>query len=155
MSITYPVTYDGTDLDTDVTGQPRLRIRLVSGYFETWAVRGEDTIIPGAAGRVARNRVRDTLPIELFGYVMGTGASEAAQRADLEDAMLELRTLFDPTRSPATLTIALPDGGTSSIEARPTPNALLPGDDRIPSFRQVSIALEAVGDDWVDMPGGS
>lgn len=144
--IAFPATFDGTSLDTDVSGVPRFRIRLVSGYFEAWTVRGADTVIPGAEGRTARDRVRDTLPIELFGYVMGTGSTEAAQRADLEDAMLTLRSLFDPASAPATLTIGLPSG-TASITARPL--GIMVGNDRIPSFREVSITLEAVDADWV------
>ena len=146
--IALPVTYDGTSLDTDVSNVPRFRIRLVSGYFENWAVRGTDTVIPSAGGRVARDRVRDVLPIELFGYVMGTGATETAQRADLEDAMATLRSLFDPEREPATLTITLASGS-ASITARPL--SIMVGPDRIPSFREVSITLEAVGDDWADV----
>lgn len=153
MIATLGATYAGTSLVTSVSSQPRLTIRCVRGLDDSFEVRGTDTIIPTAAGRVARNRVRDRRVIELAGHVMGTGDTEDAQRLDVRAALEELRALFDPTSTPGSLVVALEDGGTATITARPL--NMIAGDDPIPTWRQVSIELEAVGADWVIEPSGS
>lgn len=43
------------------------------GYNESARVRGEDVVIPGLAGRVVMNRVKDIYRFNLEGYVQGTG----------------------------------------------------------------------------------
>jgi hypothetical protein len=150
--VLYAATYDGVDLVTVVGGMPRMLIGLVRGLDDAPEVRGTDTIIPGAAGRVPRTRVRDRRVIELAGPVGGVGATHAAQAADMRAALEELRTLFDPTRDPATLVVALEDGGTASINARPV-NLLL-DEPVVPTMRRVSVELEAVEGAWVITPGG-
>ena len=151
--VTLAATYNGTDLCTDVSGEPRFIIRLIRGLDESPEVRGKDTVIPGTAGRTARNRVWDRRVIELSGWVMGTGATEEAELADTREALETLRALFDPTNAPASLVIELEDGGSATITARPINMAV--GDDDVPMRRQVSIELEAVGADWVIVEGGS
>jgi hypothetical protein len=143
--ITNGATYDGTPLVTTSGGQWRLLFRCVRGLYDSPEVRGADTVIPGLPGRVARDRVRDRRVIELDGHVLGVGASDADQRADVEAALETLRTLFDPTRDPATLSIATSTGATT-IAARPL--SLLVDDGHIPVYRRVSVELEAVGADW-------
>ena len=49
---------------------------LMSGLFEPAEVRGTDTVVPALAGRVARNRVKDTRKVVLTGYVTGTNAAD-------------------------------------------------------------------------------
>lgn len=152
-AVTMGATYDGTPLVTFVGGEARMLIRCIRGLDESPRVRGVDTVIPTAPGRVARNRVYDGRIIELQGPVMGTGATEAEQRADMRAALEELRDLFDPTSSPSVLIIALEDGGTATITARPV--NMVTGPDSIPTWREVSIELEAVGADWLIAPAVS
>lgn len=151
--IAFAATYDSVPLEVVESGQPRYLIGLVRGLDESPEVRGSDTIIPGTAGRIERNRVRDRRVIELRGWVMGTGVSESAQRADMRTAFEELRTLFDPTRSAATLSIELEDGGTATISARPI--NLVTDEPVVATRREVSIELEAVDADWVITPATS
>jgi hypothetical protein len=150
--VLYAATYDGVSLVTVVAGMPRMLIGLVRGLDDAPEVRGSDTIIPGAAGRVPRTRVRDRWVIELAGPVGGVGTTHAAQAADVRAALEELRTLFDPTRDPAALSVELEDGGTAVISARPV-NLLL-DEPVVPTMRRVSIELEAVEGPWVITPGG-
>lgn len=142
------VTYGGTSLVSFVGSQVRFAFRVVRGLDDTPEVRGTDTIIPSAAGRVARNRVRDRRVIELQGLVVGTGSTDAAQVDDFRDAMETLRDLFDPTDAAKTLIVSLEDATrTATISARPI--NMVVGSDAIPILREVSVELEAVGADWV------
>jgi hypothetical protein len=136
------LTYRGTSL---MRSNLTVLLRIVRGIGEVMEVRGQDTIVANATGRVPRDRKKDRLVIELKGYVMGTGADEAAQRASLVDLRAELRTLFDPTLAPGALVATLEDGTTQSIDARAI--NILYGDDDTPTLREVSVELEAV-EDW-------
>lgn len=142
-------TYRGTNLVQLSSGKPRMVIRCVSGLDNGPQVRGVDTVIPGLAGRVPRNRIRDVRKIELEGFIQGVGSDDAAQKADFRAAIEELRALFDPTLTPGTLVVALEDGGTATISARTMPEEPEWGPDNIPSYRTLSVELEAVGSDWV------
>lgn len=135
------VSANGTDLSTG-----HFYLRLVRGLIEVAEVRGEDTVIPSATGRVPRNRVADTLRIEAAGMVMGQGMDEATQQADLRAAMDALRALMDPTLAPYLITATLEDGSTRTIMARPL--NLVPGPDDIPSYRTVSLEWESVSPAW-------
>jgi hypothetical protein len=149
------VTYRGTSLVEFVSDVPRIVLRCVSGLDSGPQVRGVDTLIPSAAGMVPRNRVRHIRRIVLEGFVMGTGADHDAQRADFRDAIEEMRDLFDPTLSAGTLIVDLEDGGTATISARTMPEEPEWGEDSLPTYRALSVELEAVGDDWVITPAGS
>lgn len=142
------LTANSTDL-TSTDG--RLLFRLTRGLDEVPEVRGEDTIIPSLAGRVARNRVLDRLVLEAEGYVMGAGTTEAEQRADLRDLVDALRTLMDPTQAPYEIEATLEDGSTRTIQARPV--NIVWGDDDIPSLRTASLQWESVDPVWA--AGGS
>lgn len=151
--VLFPATYAGTNLVELSSGVPRKVIGLISGLDDTPEVRGSDTVIPGSTGQVPRNRIWDHRRIELAGFIAGVGASNAAQVADIRAILEEFRTLFDPTRSSATLSIGLEDGGTATIAARPV-NMLVPA--TIDTIRaQVSIVLEAVEGEWDVTVGGS
>jgi hypothetical protein len=139
------LTYDGTDVQQSGFG---IFLEIVRGLNETPEVRGTDTVVPGRAGRIARNRVADRLPIELRGIVMGNGANEAAQRADFRTNVLALRALFSSSRVPANLVATLEDGSTATISARPLPGMLW--DEQVASlFANVSVELESVDPEWV------
>lgn len=143
--VTNAATYDGTSLLTTSGGQYRLVFRCIRGLYDAPEVRGQDTVIPGTAGRTVRDRIRDRRRIELEGHVIGTGATDALQQADVESALETLRTLFAPTRSPASLVIAT-STGTKTITCRPLNMVVDSGE--VPVYRRVSVELEAVGSDW-------
>ncbi len=145
--VTRGATFGGTSLVTLVGTQPRIVLRCTRGLDDLPRVRGRDTIIPATAGRTARNRVRDIRIIELIGFVAGTGATDSAQMTDFRNAIETLRALLDPTAAAQSLVIALEDAGTATITARP--RNMLWGDDRLATFRALSVEFEAVGNDWV------
>lgn len=110
------------------------------------AVRGIDTVVPGLAGRIARNRIGDTWRIPLVGYVSGTGSGETALRSSFASLRATMAALFDPTDDPGALVATLEDGSTMTIQARTLPTALW--ENIVPSMARVSLELEAV-EDWV------
>jgi len=142
--VQHPVTFNGTSLNTDVGGDPRYTFWLERGFDEAPEVRGEDTIIPSAAGRTARDRKFDYRVIEIQGWVMGTGATEVLMRSDHRAAMNTLRTLFDPTQTPKTLAVTLDNSTTGSISARPLNMIVL--DKPSASSWLVSVEFIAVSD---------
>src|SRR5688500_9937519 len=79
---------------------------LVRGYTETPEVRGEDDVIPGAAGREPGARRADTRHILLEGHVRGTGFSPQARALSLRIASDALSVLLDRTLSPGSLIVA-------------------------------------------------
>lgn len=64
------LTFGGTDIQHNPIG---IFLEIVRGLNEGPSVRGSDTVVPGLAGRIARNRVADRWDIELRGLVAGTG----------------------------------------------------------------------------------
>lgn len=144
----YPVqSFDGTPLNTSSGGQVRIALWVQRGLWDLPNVRGRDTILPGSAGRVARNRVLDYRTIELGGFVMGIGATAAAQKADIQAAMQELAALFDPTLSPRVLKVGLEDGASfARINARGL--NLVTVEPFEPVYRPLSIELEAIDPVW-------
>lgn len=64
------LTFGGTDIQQNPIG---IFLEIVEGLNEGPSVRGSDTVVPGLAGRIARNRVADRWDIELRGLVAGTG----------------------------------------------------------------------------------
>jgi hypothetical protein len=117
------------------------------GPFDVWSTRGRDTIIPGAHGQVARNRKRDRLIIIAEGFIMGDGANEAAQRADIVATYASLHTLMEPTQAPYTLVYTDEAGGEWEIEARPV--NILYSPDNLPTYREASAEWLAIDTDWV------
>lgn len=143
------LTFDGTDIQQNPFG---IFLEIKRGMYEGPEVRGTDTVVPARTGRIARNRVADRWIIELEGYVSGIGADEEAQREHFLDLADTIGALFDPTAMPATLSAAMQDGGTRTIEARTLPTVLW--DQVVPSLARVNIQLEAV-EAWIVTPGGS
>ena len=139
-------SFSGSDLNTISGSTPRLTFWLVRGLDELPEVRGLDTVIPGAAGRVARNRIRDIRTIEIQGHIAGVGSTAAAQTDDFRDAMETLRALFDPTAAAATLVVGLEDGTRSaSINCRPVNSMTRYVSD---VGAEMNVELEAIGSDW-------
>lgn len=140
---TIPLTFGGTDLQQNPIG---IFLEIVDGLLGTASVRGTDTVVPGLTGRIARNRTGDTRRIELRGLVAGNGATEALQQSDFWTLAATLRTLFDPTASPASLVATLPNGTTATILARTLPTMMW--DQIVPSLARVTIELESVAPNW-------
>lgn len=140
-------SFAGTSLNTFSSGQPRLVFWVVRGLDDSPEVRGEDTVIPGTAGRVARSRVRDRHVIEIEGYVVGLGASDALQTDDFRDQMETLRALFDPTAAAGSLVVLLEDATrTATITARSV--NMLTDYDGMTVIARVNVEMEAIGADW-------
>src|SRR5687767_13721371 len=99
-----PLTYKATDLQAS---NYTIFLQIVRGLDENADVRGQDTIIPGTAGRTARNRVADVRRIELRGWVAGTGATETAARSSFRTLVKSLQTLFSPTAAAGNLVATL------------------------------------------------
>lgn len=126
------------------TSDSGIFLDLVSGYSEPAVPRGEDTIIPSIAGRVARDRVADYRRIILEGYVIGTSASDFRSKTDT------LMSVMDPTDNPATLTVKsgyLGVSGDKTILARVV-NMVGGPPVKGPRFQTWSIELESVAPDW-------
>lgn len=143
------LTYGGTDIQ-DLRG---IYLEIVSGLAEPPSVRGADTVVPGRPGRIRRNRVADTQPIELRGWVCGDGDGEAAQRADFATNRAAFRALFSPTAGDRVLSCTLEDGSTATINASALAATIW--NQIVPTYAEVSVRLESVDPDWVITPAGS
>lgn len=139
------LTFNGTDLQReDLT----LHLDVASGLNDGIDVRGEDTIIPSAAGRTARNRKRDVRHLLLSGFLQGDGATEADRLASWQALRDEVEALFDPADDPGTLTGVALDGSTRTITARAL-NIIWIGDDSLLGVNNLAIALDSADPDWV------
>lgn len=136
------LTFNGTDLQASDFG---IFLEITRGLNESPGVRGVDLVVPARAGRIVRNRKADALSIELRGWVMGAGATEALQRIDFRTNAKAVRALFDPKAEPAALVATLEDSTTATIAAR-TLNSMWEQAD--PWTAAVSIELESVAPDW-------
>lgn len=138
------LTVNGTDVQQDPMG---IFLELVRGLNEPPRVRGVDTIVPGLAGRIARNRVSDGFTLELRGFVAGNGDDEAEQRADFRVLVNAFRALFDPTADPVEVVATLEDGSTATCTARALPTAVW--DQVMPALARASVEMESLDADWV------
>jgi hypothetical protein len=113
------LTYRGTELRPS---DKSFRFWITAGLDDEASVRGEDTVVPGLAGRLTRDRVKDRRVIELQGYISsngaGAGASEDAAREEYRDIIDTLHTIFDPTLDPGELIIYTPTAGVDSGKIR-------------------------------------
>lgn len=128
--------YAGEDIQDQDLG---IFLEIVHGLNETPEVRGVDTVVPGAPGRVAGSRVFDRFTIHLEGWVTG-GASGGA--AAFRANMAFLQSLFSPTRTPATLRAVLEDASVAEVTARPL--SIAGGAQPVPDALPISVELEAI-----------
>lgn len=132
------LTFRGTDVQrADNTLFLEVEEGLLDGGLE---LRGSDTTVPGRAGRRERNRIPDSLPIVLKGWVRGDGSGSAAW-SSYYAAWADLQELLRPTAGSGLLVATLPDATVLTANARPVdimPGALLR------AAREVSVELEAV-----------
>lgn len=145
MTVAYGVrgiTFNGTDLQP---ADQSMLLQIVRGLDELPEVRGSDSVVPGLAGEIPRNRVRGSLAIELAGWITVNGATEALRLAAYRAKVDALQALFNPTGI-HTLVVTLESGATRSIEARPL--TIVYGPEEIPGLRTISVALKAPSGLW-------
>jgi hypothetical protein len=94
------LTYRGVDLQTD-----GIHLDLRSGLHEPATVRGEDDVIPGAAGRDLGARRKDTRRIILEGHVRGQGGTRDERALDFRTSSDALAVIFDRSLDPGTLEV--------------------------------------------------
>lgn len=135
------LTYAATDVQEADLG---VFLELVRGLNELPAVRGMDVVVPGRRFRIPRNRIADTLILELRGMVRGEGADEDAQRADFRNKVDALQVLFSTERVPADLVATCEDLTVRTISCRPVN---LAWSQILPSYAALSVELEAF-EDW-------
>jgi hypothetical protein len=139
------LSFDGLDIrEAAAASGSGIFFDLVSGYNEPASVRGVDSVIPGADGRVFRSRVRDARRIILKGYVTGTSAS------DFQANMAALFGVMNPVNDPADLIISdsyLGTGGSPTIACRFL-NAVGDDPENGPKFQRWTIELESVVPEW-------
>lgn len=144
------LTFDGVDLQrSDLS----VHLDLLEGLNDGLDVRGEDTVIPTARGRVARNRKADMRHLLLAGLIQGEGSSEALRLASWQSIRDELEATFDPEGLPATLSGVALDGSTRTIEARTVSSMYAPSE--VPGVGTISFQLEAAEPDWQVTPESS
>jgi hypothetical protein len=137
------LTFDSVDLQrSDLS----LHLDIVSGLNDGLDVRGEDTVIPSADGRVFRDRKGDVRHIVLAGIIMGTGATETLRQASYQNLCDEVEATFPLTGDPAVLEGTARDGTTRSIAARAI--NLIWDESQVFGMAQVSVMLDSVDPDW-------
>ena len=108
------LTYRATEL-RDLAVR-RCWFNIESGWHDGVEVRGEDTVIPGAAGQTSRNRIAHVRVIWLHGTVFGT------DEANWKAVCATLEGIFDPSLAPGALVVTAPylglAAGSRSINAR-------------------------------------
>lgn len=139
------LSFDSQDIRQSAarSSQSGIFFDLVSGYAEKATARGVDTVIPGASGRVERNRVKDGRRIVLEGYVVGTSASDWRSKTDT------LMAKMDPSLDSKNLVITdsyLGVSGTKTIACRVV--NVVGGPIVAQKFQTWSIELESVAPDW-------
>ena len=140
--------YRGMSFYQFVSNQPRIIAWATYGVDSGPRVRGVDTTVPAATGRIARNRVGDGRMVGIEGFVMGTGNTLVEQRDDFRDAIEQMRVVFDPTLSPGELEVILEGGTVATINVRTMPEEPEWGPYALPTYRTFSVEFEAVDDEW-------
>ena len=133
-----------TDLQTIVSGVPRVFLELIEGGpHATPETRGADRTMPYRTGQLYGPRRADRLPILLRGWVTGTGATEALQRSDTAAARAEMRSLFDPTAGPGELKVTTEQGTVWTIT--PYPEVIVwEAELQAPTHQGLSVRLIAI-----------
>ncbi len=109
------LTFKGTDIQRS---NLELHCDIVSGLNDGIELRGEDTVIPGAEGMMARTRVKNLRRVILRATIQPVGTDEDDRLAAWQTLRDEMETLFDPTVE-GTLAGVANDGSTRSIDVRP------------------------------------
>ena len=141
------MTYRATDVQT-----ANIFLDLIRGYGEPPDVRGEDDVVPGAAGREEGDWEADRLRILLEGWVKGTGATLVAQQQSWRTSTDALMALMNRAASPGALVITAPyyglAAGSKTIQARCV--NVVPGPIQAAmTFQRWSFELVAIDPEWV------
>jgi hypothetical protein len=132
-----------------------VHLEVVRGLDENPNSRGQDTVVPHLEGQVSRTYRDDILEIELFGFVQGSGSTEALRRASFRTLAEEMKFLFR-TNNEANLAGVDAGAHTYEIAAKPVVGgALRWGPQDIPGFRPLTVLLVATTAYWVIDGGGS
>jgi hypothetical protein len=93
---------------------------ITRGFDDLGTVRGTDVVLDGVAGRFVPpiGRVADTLIIEMRGWIVGRGATEAIARADYRTSMDTLAAIFDPIIDPFLIEVHTPVMGIAAGKKR-------------------------------------
>lgn len=96
---------------------------LSEGLWVPAVVRGEDDVVPEAAGQEPGARIRDYLDIPLEGWVAGGGASRQERSEDWFDRTQALKAVMELYLSPGLLEVdgpylGIPIGATYELNAR-------------------------------------
>lgn len=94
------LTFRGVDLQTAT-----IHLDLAQGFSEPPDVRGEDDVVPRAAGRVAGARRADMRRIILNGHVRGTGTTREERALSWRTATDALMAAMDRTLDPGVLEV--------------------------------------------------
>lgn len=148
------LTYRAFDLrDDEDPLLARVYFDMPIGYSEPAEVRGEDDVVPEAAGRELGARIKDRRLIQLEGHVRGIGADTAARTADWRASTDLLTAAIQQDGLPGDLVVGggyLGITGTASLSARVI--RVIPGPitNRM-SFQTWGIQLECVDSppEWV------
>lgn len=152
------LTFDGLSLQNGELGTATIWLDLISGYSEPAEVRGEDDVVPEAAGQEYGVRIRDHRVIQLSGHVRGVGDTVAARRTSWRAATDSLMGKLQLYASPDVLAVVGPYLGVASGTTR-TISAytvrVIPGPiSGTMTYQEWSIELKAIGSppEWATAP---
>lgn len=96
---------------------------LSEGLWVPAAVRGEDDVVPEAAGQEPGARIRDHLDIPMEGWVAGAGANRTERSEDWLDRTQALKAVMELYLAPGLLEVdgpylGIPAGTTYELNAR-------------------------------------
>ncbi len=137
------LTFGGTDLQRSNLS---VHLDIVFGLNDGLEVRGVDTVIPSAVGRVPRNRKADIRHIQLVGWLQPVGATNALRESAYQVLRDEMEALFSQVAAPATLSGTAPNGSTRSILAR-TENIIW-NESPVFALGELTISLDSVVPAW-------
>lgn len=144
------LTFDGNDIQkSDIS----MHFDIEQGLNDGLEVRGEDSVVPGAAGRVFRNRERDVRHLVLRGILQGTGATETVRQGSYQNLCDQVESYFPLDDDPATLVGEARDGTWRAIDARAT--TIIWDPEPVFGVGWVVVNLDSVEPDWQVTGGGS
>jgi hypothetical protein len=128
----------------DTANPPSRRFWITeNGPLEVdWDVRGEDDVISSAAGRTARNRVKDVFAIIAEGFINGIGATIADQRTNYYATLATLNGVLQTDGTIGALVWVAPNGTTYTAQVRYLRRSM--GDWVNGLYRQYTLEFECI-----------
>lgn len=147
------LTLDSTPL-FGMLGDCRVAFWFRDGFNNIPTIRGEDVLVPGRSGRIARNRIADVLAVPLSGWlVVPDGLAVDAARAAFRSSMRTLQTLLAGL-DVVVLEAALEDGSIATLNVRVEPPVLV-REQPAGLGATIDVDLRSVDPSWVITPAGS